>query len=68
MESKDKYYEALVQDKGQLNEIDLGDELGLNEDETHGIIAQLLSEHKIKYETNKSCNYRINTTAKKRNK
>lgn len=57
MENKEKYYNALIENDGRLNEIDLGESIGLNVDETMGIIAQLLSEHKIEHAGNKACNY-----------
>lgn len=31
MKNKDSYYKALIENNGQLNEIDLGEKLGLNE-------------------------------------
>ena len=68
MENKDRYFKALIENKGQLNEIELGENLGLNEEETREIIAQLLSEHKIEYVENRSCNYRLNKSAKRENK
>ncbi len=67
MENKEKYYKALIENKGQLNEIDLGEKIGLDEDETREIIVQLLSEHKIEYTENRSCNYRLNKTTKRKN-
>jgi hypothetical protein len=57
MENKEKYYKALIDNDGQLNEIDLGEKIGLNENETNEIIVQLLSEYKIEYIENRSCNY-----------
>ncbi|MBI3234043.1 MAG: hypothetical protein HYZ42_08375 [Bacteroidetes bacterium] len=59
MENKNRYYNLLKEDNGQHNEIDLGEKIGLNEEETMEIISQLLSEHKIEYEENKACNYRV---------
>lgn len=59
MKNKDNYYKALKQDNGQLNEIDLGEKLGLDEDTTRQIITQLLSEHKIEYVENRVCSYSI---------
>jgi len=46
MSNKARYYNALIEDNGQLNEIDLGEKIGLEEGETREIISQLLSEHK----------------------
>ncbi|MFC3197055.1 hypothetical protein ACFOET_05470 [Parapedobacter deserti] len=57
MENKEKYYNALIGNDGQLNEIDLGEKIGLNEDETRTIIVRLLSEHKIEHAENRACNY-----------
>ncbi|WP_323756138.1 hypothetical protein [Roseivirga sp.] len=68
MESKEKYYKALIENNGQLNEIDLGETIGRSEKETQQIIAQLLSEHKIEYTENGACNYSIMKRANKRGK
>ncbi|MBR9854847.1 MAG: hypothetical protein GYB37_09770 [Algicola sp.] len=59
MESKDRYYSLLKENNGRLNEIDLGEQIGLSANETQEIISQLLSEHKIEYVKNKASNYRI---------
>ena len=66
MEIKEVYYKAFIENNGQLNEIDLGEKFGLNEDETREIIVQLMSEHKIEYMENRSCNYRVNRTTKRK--
>ena len=57
MKTKDRYYTALINNNGKLNEIDLGEKLSLNETETREIIVQLMSEHKIEYFENGVCNY-----------
>ncbi|MCS4229258.1 hypothetical protein [Sphingobacterium sp. BIGb0165] len=67
MENKEKYYKALIDNAGHLNEIDLGEKIGLNENETNEIIAQLLSEYKIEYTENKACNYSPTKRTKKKN-
>lgn len=59
MENKEKYYKAFIENDGQLNEIDLGEKIGFDEDETNKIIVQLLSEHKIEYTENRACNYSL---------
>ena len=59
MEYKDQFFKALIDNKGQLNEIALGEQLQLTEDETQQIIAQLLAEHKIEYAFNGNCEYRV---------
>lgn len=64
MKNKDNYYKALKQDNGQLNEIDLGEKFGLDEDTTRQIITQLLSEHKIEYVENRVCSYSIKKKVK----
>ncbi|MEO1033263.1 MAG: hypothetical protein AAFX55_17800 [Bacteroidota bacterium] len=66
MEIKEIYLKAFIENEGQLNEIDLSEKFGLNEEETREIIAQLLSEHKIEYAENRSCNYWLNKATKRR--
>ena len=66
MEIKEVYYKAFIENSGQLNEIDLGEKFGLDEEETREIIVQLLSEHKIEYVENRSCNYRLNKPTKRK--
>jgi len=68
MENKDRYYTALIENDGQLNEIDLGEKFGLDENETRKIIVQLLSEHKIEYKENRACNYSLMKPRKRKNK
>lgn len=68
MENKERYYKALIEDNGQLNEIDLGERLGLDENETREILVRLLFEHKIEHAENRACNYRYYKTAKRKNK
>lgn len=67
MENKDRYYKALIENNGRLNEIDLGEELGLDENETYKIITRLLSEHKIKYFENRACKYSLIKISKRNN-
>lgn len=68
MENKERYYKALKENKGHLNEIDLGEKFGLDENETREIIAQLLAEHKIEFTGNESCQYSIKKTSKRKSK
>jgi hypothetical protein len=67
MKNKEKYYRALIENNGQLNEIDLGTSVGLSEVETTIIIAQLLSEYKIEYVDNRICKYSPMKRVKKNN-
>lgn len=66
--NKEQYYKALIADNGKLNEIDLGEKLGLDEKETREIIVLLLSEHKIEYLENGACEYSCMKIAKRKNK
>ena len=59
MENKERYFKALIDNKGHLNEMDLGENIGLEENEIRQILVQLLAEHKIKYKFNRNCNYKI---------
>ncbi len=68
MKNKDRYFKALIENNGQLNEIDLGEKIGLNEEETREIITLLLSEYKIEYIENKVCNYSLMKTTKRKKK
>ena len=68
MENKDRYYHALIENNGQLNEIDLGEKFGLGENETREIIIQLLSEHKIEYKKHSACHYRLMNSRKRKNR
>lgn len=66
MENKEKYYKELIENDGLLNEIDLGERMGLTEDETLEIITHLLSEYKIEYIRNRGCNYIPKKRAKRK--
>lgn len=68
MKNKEIYLKALIENKGKLNETDLGQKIGLNDNETQEIIVQLLSEYKIEYVQNKNCNYSIMRAIKRKNK
>jgi len=59
MINKETYYKALMENNGRLNEIDLGQKIGLEEEETRQVIVQLLSEYKIEYVENRACSYAI---------
>jgi len=67
MTNKTIYYKALMENDGRINEIDLGEIIGLDEEETRKIIVQLLSEYKIEYVENRVCNYSIITKLKRKN-
>ena len=68
MTNKEKFYTALIQDDGHLNEIDLGERMGFTEEETNQLIAQLLADYKIDYVTNRDCNYQPIKKARRKNK
>ena len=50
------YLNAMMEDKGRRSEIELGESLGLKEDETAKIISKLLDEFKIEFAVNGACN------------
>ncbi|MBU2913839.1 hypothetical protein [Reichenbachiella agariperforans] len=68
MKNKERYYKALIENDGQLNEIDLGEKIGLDEDETREVISRLLSEHRIEHSENRHCNYSLNKTERKKSR
>lgn len=59
MENKENYLQALKNNNGYTDEIELGESIGLDEDSTRKIISRLLSEHKIEYVATGACNYKI---------
>lgn len=59
MKDKEIYLQALITNKGRLNAIELGEVIGMNEDEVQICIAQLLNEHKIEHVQEGACEYRI---------
>lgn len=59
MRDKDKFLEALIKSNGHHNVIDLGIQIGLDENATMEIITQLLSEYKIEYTVNGVCDYSL---------
>lgn len=68
MKNKARYCNALKEINGQLNEIDLGEYIGIDEDTTRQIITQLLVENKIEYIENGACNYSIMKRSKRKKK
>jgi len=65
MNNKERYFQAMKVNNGQLDEIDLGESLNIDEESTRKIISLLLSEHRIEYVTNRACNYRIKSKKSK---
>ncbi len=63
---KDQYFKAFKESNGRCNEIELGEELGLDENTTRQILTQLLSEYKIEYIENGRCEYSVMKTVKGR--
>ncbi|HEX2937077.1 MAG TPA: hypothetical protein VHO72_17110 [Bacteroidales bacterium] len=57
--NKEIFYKALITNNGKLDEISLGETLGLSEDATMKIISALLAEYKIEYTQHGACNYSI---------
>lgn len=59
MNNKAPYLAAFRLNRGRINEIELGTKLGLSENETQYILAQLLAEHRIEYVCEGHSNYRL---------
>jgi hypothetical protein len=55
---KQKYLTALKANNGQLDEIALGEKLGFTEVQTNQIIADLLTDNKIEFQSFGLCSYR----------
>jgi hypothetical protein len=60
MNEKEKYLQAMRMNRGRLDDISLGETLGLDEDTTRRIISNLLGEFRISYESFGACEYKIN--------
>ena len=58
MKIKTLYFNALVQNKAQIDEISLGEMLGLDEIETRSVISELLHENRISYCPDNNCKYK----------
>lgn len=59
MRDKDKFLEVLMKSNGHHNALDLGSQIGLDENATMEIISQLLAEFKIEYASNGVCDYSL---------
>lgn len=57
---KEKYLQALKENKGKMDEIALGDKLGFSKEHTDKVIEGLLADEKIEYRMAEgACNYKI---------
>ena len=71
MRDKDRFLNTLIKSNGHHNVIDLGAQIGLDENATMEIVTQLLAEYKIEYALNGVCDYslmRSQNRVKKANK
>lgn len=59
MRDKDRFLHALIKSNGHHNVVDLGAQIGLNEDATMEIVTRLLAEFKIEYAVNGVCDYSL---------
>lgn len=57
MVNKERYFQALKANNGNLNEMDLGETIGLDEPETRRILTQLLAEYRIFFVPHGACEY-----------
>ena len=56
---KEKYFLALKNNNGQLDEITLGESIGFTSDKTTKIIDELVNEGKIEFQSFGLCSYRV---------
>ena len=56
---KEKFYLALKNNNGQLDEIDLGEGIGLTSDKTTQIFEELVNEGKIEFQSFGLCSYKV---------
>lgn len=56
---KEKYLEALKQNKGKLDERALGNTLGFSKEHTDKVIEALLADEKIEYRVEGPCSYKV---------
>ena len=56
---KEKYFLALKNNNGQLDEIALGESIGFTSDKTTQIIEELVNEGKIEFQSFGLCSYRV---------
>ncbi|WP_266205341.1 hypothetical protein [Pontibacter kalidii] len=56
---KQKYLEALRQNEGKEDEIDVGKSLGFTKEYTDKLIEALMAEEKITYYAGNTCNYKV---------
>lgn len=57
---KEKYLEALKQNKGKKDEIAVGESIGFSKEHTDKVIESLLADEKIEYRMAEgACNYKI---------
>jgi len=59
MRDKDRFLNTLIKSNGHHNVIDLGAQIGLDENATMEIVTQLLAEYKIEYALNGVCDYSL---------
>ena len=57
--NKEKYFLALKNSNGQLDEIALGESIGFTNDQTIQIIEELVNEGKIEFQSFGLCSYRV---------
>lgn len=56
---KEKYLEALKQNKGKLDERALGESIGFSKEHTDKVIEALLGDEKIEYRMEGACTYKV---------
>lgn len=56
---KEKYLNALKENKGKMDERSLGESLGFSKQHTDKVIEALLADEKIEYKTEGACSYKL---------
>lgn len=57
---KEKFLNALKENKGKLDEVALGESLGFSKSQTDRILEALVADEKIEYQMQEgACNYKV---------
>ncbi|KQB41373.1 hypothetical protein [Flavobacterium aquidurense] len=64
---KENFLNVLIKSNGHHNIIDLGEQIGLDENATMQIVTQLLAEFKIEYTVNGMCDYSLMRSQSRKN-
>lgn len=68
MRDKENFLDVLIKSNGHHNILDLGAQIGLDENATMEIVTQLLAEFKIEYIVNGICDYSLMRSQNRKNR